>query len=155
MVIDILSESIPCISLISSCMVLRKKSSLTILYFLLDFLIYPLRNPLYRRHGYVHPLCAVFQRYVLQTQFKKGVFFLGKVAERLQQVCFCSGKVTDLQSITPCPVKDGDLLAGVPGVIIKAINGAYHMAVNGKNIRSLRMIPAEIFHGVIEFVIVY
>lgn len=107
------------------------KSVGKVLDFPVDFCVYTAGQLLYRINGTVHPLRAFLQRAVLQAQFKECIFILGEVADGLQIVRFGLGKVPDLQSITPCPVVHGNLLATVPGVIIKAINGAHHMAVNG------------------------
>lgn len=101
------------------------------LYLPADFCIHPLRNPLHRRHGYIHPLRTFLQRNILQSKLKECVFILGEVADGLQIVRFGLGKVPYLQSITPCPVEHHDLLTAIKGVIIKAIDSTHNMAVNG------------------------
>ena len=107
------------------------KSVGKVLDFPVDLCVYPAGQLLDRINGTVHPLRAFLQRAVLQAQLKEGIFILGEVADGLQIVRFGHGQVTDLQSITPCPVVHRDFLPAIPGVIIKAINGAYNMTVNG------------------------
>ena len=87
-----------------------RKSVGKVLYFLVNFCVYPAGQLLDGINRTIHPLCAFFKSAVLQTQFKEGIFILGEVADGLQIVRFGLCKFTDLQSITPCPVVHRNLL---------------------------------------------